>query len=230
MLALRCASSSCSDAAVAMVVVVVVRGLAATGLGLGAFVHWVLSYALPGGEVEGDATRPREDRPVSRLTPPLQLFCFRLELSKLILRQRQEVVIVFWMLLPAHSLQQPVLGLQGARQVLSVGVAEGMRQAVLVGVAEGVSQAVLIGVAEGVRQAVLMTQLLLVLMAEILLAIGFRLRGAALRLSIPWSSRTATAGGKVSASLSLASLSLVLQRSQELTLAVRPTAHQLESR
>lgn len=35
------------------------------------------------------------------------LFGFSLELSQLILRQRQEVVIVFWVLLPAHGLQQP---------------------------------------------------------------------------------------------------------------------------
>lgn len=36
------------------------------------------------------------------------LFSFSLELPQLILRQRQEVVIVFWVLLPAHGLQQPI--------------------------------------------------------------------------------------------------------------------------
>lgn len=35
------------------------------------------------------------------------LFSFSLELSQLILCKRQEIVIIFWVLLPAHGLQQP---------------------------------------------------------------------------------------------------------------------------
>lgn len=87
------------------------------------------------------------------------LFCFCLELSQLVLCQRKEVIVVFWVLLPAHGLQQPgdaqqspacespacvfvclgvcqchspVLCLQGAGQVFGVGVTEGVGQPVLV--------------------------------------------------------------------------------------------------
>lgn len=94
------------------------------------------------------------------LSSEAHLFSFSLELSQFILGQRQEVVIVFWVLLPAHGLQQPtqtvilllyhsasnesvcvcwswvvtsvppVLCLQGAGQVFSVWVTEGVGQTI----------------------------------------------------------------------------------------------------
>lgn len=113
--------------------VVVVRGLAAaTGVGFRALVLLLrLRHTPPGGEVEGHAPRPRQN-PVSLHAVALQLLkgeaqvrtggwkrtvapaegsphllSFSLELPQLVFCQRQEVVVVFWILLPPHGLQQP---------------------------------------------------------------------------------------------------------------------------
>lgn len=112
--------------------VVVVWGLAAaTGFRLGALLHVGLCHTPPGGEVEGDTPLPRQSsvplhavplqlwQKEPRVSPspwtPLRkgegfftgdhLFGFSLELSQLVLRQRQEVVVIFWVLLPAHWFQ-----------------------------------------------------------------------------------------------------------------------------
>lgn len=113
------------------------------------------------------------------MTNGVHLLSFRLELSQLVLCEGQEVVIVFWVLLPAHGLQQPTAQLVSAQFTVCVCVRLTVIECDCVCVCvlpvlclQGAGQVFGVGVTEGVGQTVLVD----------FLTVGFGLWGAAFTL------------------------------------------------